>query len=218
MSAPVGARQVTVAAERLRRWLDGFAERHGTVHADFPAPTGRPAGPPAGTDTVHLEGADGAQAWIEVPFPPLVGATLDALVDHVELPRRIGVLLVRRAGYAAGLFAGAQLLTSKVGSTYVQGTTKAGGWSQQRYARRRANQADAAFADAADAAARILGGSALDALVAGGDRDAVRSVLADKRLSHLTPTGPWLQVKDPKLRILEATPAQFRAVRVSLDP
>ena len=36
---------------------------------------------------------------------------------------------------------GATLESSKVDSSYVQGTTKAGGWSQQRYARRRANQA-----------------------------------------------------------------------------
>ena len=69
----------------------------------------------------------------------------------------------------------------------MQGGTKAGGWSQQRYARRRANQAGAAFADAADAAARVLLDPArpLDALVPGGDRDAVRAVLADRRLRGL---------------------------------
>jgi len=142
-----------------------------------------------------------------------------ALVAHAARERLVAVVLVRRGGHAAGLFRGAELIASKVGSSYVQGTTKAGGWSQQRYARRRANQADAAFADAADAAAKVLGGARPEALVAGGDRDAVRAVLADRRLAHLPgPSGPWLTVKDPKLRVLAATPEQFRAVRIRLDP
>ncbi len=128
------------------------------------------------------------------------------------------MLLVRRGGHAIGVFEGAALVASKVDSRYVQGTTKAGGSSQKRYARRRANQATASFADAADIAARILGGERLDALVAGGDREAVRAVLADPRLSQLKPTGPWLEVKDPKLKVLAATPEQFRAVRIRLDP
>ena len=195
-------RVVSVAAERLERWLAGFAERHGDVTTT------------AGPDEVALVGADGDRAWLEVPFPPLTGD----LVEHVLRPRRVGVLLVRRGGYAAGVFEGTRLLASKVGSSYVQGTTKAGGWSQQRYARRRANQADAAFAEAADVAARVLGGAELDGFVAGGDRDAVRAVLADRRLAHLEPSGPWLEVKDPKLKILAAMPERFRAVRIRLEP
>jgi hypothetical protein len=167
-------------------------------------------------DTVLLTGADGARAWLEVPFPPLAGE----LADHAERDRRIGVLLVRRGGHAAGVFEGGRLVTSKVGSAYVQGTTKAGGSSQQRYARRRANQATAAFAEAADVAARVLADETLDALVTGGDRAAVRSVLADRRLKHLEPlvAERWLAVKDPRLRVLAATPEQFLAVRIRLDP
>ncbi|HVU92378.1 MAG TPA: acVLRF1 family peptidyl-tRNA hydrolase [Jatrophihabitans sp.] len=195
-------RRVTVAAERLERWLAGFEERHGGVTLT------------PGPDTVELLGADGDRAWIDVPFPPLTGD----LVEHVRRPRRVGVLLVRRGGFAAGVFDGTRLLASKVGSSYVQGTTKAGGWSQQRYARRRANQASAAFAEAADAAVRVLARERLDALVAGGDRDAVRAVLADRRLAGLEPSGPWLEVKDPKLKVLAATPEQFRAVPIRLEP
>jgi hypothetical protein len=191
-----------VAAERLERWLAGFEERHGGVTVT------------PGPDTVELLGADGDRAWIDVPFPPLAGD----LVEHVRRSRRVGVLLVRRGGFAAGVFEGTRLLASKVGSSYVQGTTKAGGWSQQRYARRRANQASAAFAEAADAAVRVLAGERLDALVAGGDRDAVRAVLADRRLAGLEPSGPWLEVKDPKLKVLAATPEQFRAVPIRIEP
>jgi hypothetical protein len=158
---------------------------------------------------------------IEVPFPPLDGTRLADLLVHVKRPRRVGVLLVRRGGHAAGVFIGATLESSKVGSSYVQGTTKAGGWSQQRFARRRANQASAAFAEAADVAVRILAAAHLDAVVVGGDKEAVRSVLADRRLQRLESlvTGPWLNVKDPKLRVLSAMPEQFLAVRIAVtDP
>jgi hypothetical protein len=116
------------------------------------------------------------------------------------------------------VFDGPDLVASKVGSSYVQGGTKAGGWSQQRFARRRANQASAAFAEAADVAARVLAGEHLDALVAGGDREAVRAVLADRRLAHLQPVGRWLEVKDPKLKVLASMPEQFRSVHIRLDP
>ncbi|SHH54111.1 hypothetical protein SAMN05443575_4035 [Jatrophihabitans endophyticus] len=205
-SPPADARRVTVAPERLERWLTGFRERHGETEETV------------GPDRVELVGADGDRAWLDVPFPPLVGDTVGDLVAHATRSRRVGVLLVRRGGYAAGVFDGTALISSKVGSSYVQGGTKAGGWSQQRYARRRANQAEAAFATAADGAAGVLAGAALEAVVAGGDREAVRAVLADRRLAHLDPTGPWLEVKDPRRRVLEATPEQFRAVRISLVP
>jgi hypothetical protein len=167
---------------------------------------------------VTLTARDGANAVIEVPFPPLDGRRIADLLVHVKKQRRIGVLLVRRGGYAAGVFEGDRLVSSKVGSSYVQGTTKAGGSSQKRYARRRANQASHAFAEAADVAARILGETDLDALVLGGDRPAVRGVLADRRLQHLEAlvTGPWLEVKDPRLRVLAATPEQFMAARISI--
>ena len=81
-------RVVTVAAERLERWIAGFTERHGETTTT------------AADDVVELVGADGDRAWVEVPFPPLTGD----LVEHVLRPRRIGVLLVRRGGYAAGVF------------------------------------------------------------------------------------------------------------------
>src|SRR4249919_3054450 len=122
------ARQVVAGADRLQRWIDGFAERHGAAVTDL-SPT-----------EVHLSGADEAQAWLTVPFPPLsADADLDGFVAHVTRRRRVGVLLVQRGGYAVGVFDGSDLAASKTGSSYVQGLTKAGGWSQQRFARRRAN-------------------------------------------------------------------------------
>jgi hypothetical protein len=121
-----------------------------------------------------------------------------------------------------GLFVGDELVASKVDSSYVQGTTRAGGWSQQRYARRRANQAQASFADAADTCARVLlpRVAELDALICGGDRTAIEAVLADRRLAPLAALRqpPLLTGPDPRLRVLQATPEQFRTVQVTLDP
>jgi Actinobacteria/chloroflexi VLRF1 release factor len=213
---PGDARHITVPAARLERWLSGYVANHGVPHARL------------ADDTVRLESADAARAWLTVPFPPLADvspdALLDALVEHVGRARRVGVLLVRRGGYAVGIFAGAELVASKVDSSYVQGTTKAGGWSQKRYSRRGDNQASAAFQEAADTAARLLAppsvAAGLDALVIGGDRRAIDTVLADPRLAALRPITqePLLQVPDPRLRVLQATPEQFRAVRIALHP
>jgi Actinobacteria/chloroflexi VLRF1 release factor len=207
LSAP---RVVTVGVDRLGRWIDGFADRHG------------PFVPDVSSDTVVLTASDGSTATIEVPFPPLTGARVTDLIVHARRDRRIGVLLVRRAGFAVGVFMGATLQTSKVGSSYVQGTTKAGGWSQQRYARRRDNQATAAFAQAADQAVRILlpAASRIEALFCGGDRKAVDATLADERLAVLRPlvANVFFAVPDPRLRVLQALPEQFLAVRIQLDP
>jgi len=203
---------VSVPADRLARWLDGFAQRHGPTTAT------------ADATEVALVGADAARAWLAVPFPPLptTDDPLAALIAHVTRVRTIGVLLVRRRAHAVGVFVGADLVTSKVDSSYVQGTTRAGGWSQQRYARRRANQAQAAFADAADTCARVLlpRAAGLEALICGGDRTAVDAVLADPRLRALPALRqePFLTVPDPRLRVLQGTPEQFRAVRITLDP
>jgi len=133
------------------------------------------------------------------------------------------VLLVRRGGFAVGVADGARLVASKVGTRYVQGRTKAGGWSQQRYARRRDAQASSAFAAAADATANVLLPRLgdLDGLVTGGDRAAVRSVVADARLKALgdLPQGRFLAVPDPRKRVLEEAVRRARAVVVDVyDP
>ena len=69
----------------------------------------------------------------------------------------LGIILVRRGGYAVGLAHGDRLTAHKVGTRYVQSRTAAGGWSQQRFARRRANQADGLVGAVAEHAVRLLG-------------------------------------------------------------
>src|SRR5205807_4233163 len=118
---------------------------------------------------------DGAVAECHpAPGAPLAH-DLDDLVAQSLAERRIGLLLARRGGVAVGIAAGDALEVSKVDSRYVQGRTAAGGWSQQRFARRRENQARAAATDAADLAVRLLlpAVDRLAAVVTGGDRRTV---------------------------------------------
>jgi hypothetical protein len=101
----------------------------------------------------------------------------------------------------------------KIGQRHVQGRTKAGGQSQQRFARRRRNQAVAAYEAAADHAARILRPGPV---VAGGDRTAVAEVLADPRLRGLHVVEPWLAVPDPRRSVLDGAVVDARSVRVEV--
>jgi hypothetical protein len=202
-------RIVSVGPERLERWLAGFGERHGVISYDVTP------------ERLTAFAEDGSVARIDVPFGPLADLSPAGLIAHVLADRRLGVLLVRRGGHGAGVFAGGRLVASKVGSRHVQGTTKAGGWSQQRYARRRDNQAREAFAAAAEVAARIFTPARLDVLVCGGDRKAVDTVLEDHRLKDLVPLvrPPFLGVADPRQKVLEQAGVDARAIRIELtDP
>jgi len=214
VASPATPRRVEVAAERLSGWLDRFAERNGAVSWD------------AGPARVTVRAANGAVAVCEVPFPPLevgTAALYGGLVAHVLTERLVGVLLVRKGGYAAGVFRGTALLSSKVGSRLVQGRSAAGGSSQQRFARRRENQAKRAYGAAADTAVRVLLPeiARLQAVVLGGDRRAVDLTLEDPRLAPLRRlvVGRLLVVSDPRQRILITTPELFRAVHIEItDP
>ena len=78
-----------------------------------------------------------------------------ARFDHTPMV----VVLVRRGGFAVAVVVDGRMVVHKVGSRHVQSRTAAGGWSQQRFARRRANQADALVEAVAEHLARILGES-----------------------------------------------------------
>jgi hypothetical protein len=205
-------RWVSVDAARLEGWLSRFETRHGST---------RWAAEPS---VVTVTAEDGAQAECRVPFPPLVvepDVPYGGLVAHAVRDRRVGVLLVRLGGHAAGVFDGPRLVRSKVGSRQVHGRSAAGGWSQQRFARRREGQVKVALAAAADVAAAVLApeAGALDAVVLGGDRRALESVLADVRLQPLVPlvVEPRLDVPDPRLKVLQGTPSLFRTVRIRVS-
>lgn len=183
---------VLVPRERFERWVLNFRGGHG--------PTA------LGVADGALTGAaeDGSTFTARLPY----GAAYAGLPDEATFALGLqpaaewGVLLVRKGGFAVARLAGAAIGESKVGQRHVQGRTKAGGQSQQRFARRRDNQARQAYEAAADHAARVLGTGTLP-VVAGGDHAAVEEVLADPRLRRVRVVGPWLAVPDPRRGVLE---------------
>jgi Actinobacteria/chloroflexi VLRF1 release factor len=201
------ARTVLVPPGRVVRWCENFESRHGG--ASYAVVDG----------ALRLVGADGATAELRPPFDrEYAGAPSPAmLVAATEPPASWGVLLVRKGGFAVARLSGQGLVEHKIGQRHVQGRTKAGGQSQQRFARRRDNQARAAYEAAADHAARILGGS-LVALVTGGDRSAVDTVLEDVRLRQAgrVRTSLWLPVPDPRRAVLDQAIDDARSVVATL--
>lgn len=201
------ARTVLVPRERVVRWFENFSERHG------------PARLSVLDGALHAAADDGSAVVARLPFgEPYAGpADPSALAAAVATPRRWGVLLVRKGGFAVALVVDGLVADSKTGQRHVQGRTKAGGQSQQRFARRRDNQARQAYQAAADHAARILTGD-LAALVCGGDRPAVEQVLEDARLRGLSllRVEPWLAVPDPRRAVLDQAVADARSVAVTV--
>ncbi|MGC4111852.1 MAG: acVLRF1 family peptidyl-tRNA hydrolase [Nocardioides sp.] len=197
--------QVLVPSERLVRWVENFGTRHGTTTYDV-------------EDGALLgSAADGSTFAARLPFEGTYDgpADLGAFADAVLPAPAWGVLLVRKGGFAVARLAGAQLAEHKIGQRHVQGRTKAGGQSQQRFARRRDNQARQAFEAAAEHAVRILGGVAMP-VVTGGDHAAVDEVLADPRLRRLSVVSPWLAVPDPRRSVLDAAIADALSVCVDV--
>ncbi len=195
--------RVLIPAVRVERWFLNFEGRHG------------PATYAVEEGALQALASDGASARAVLPFDrSYAGAASPAgLAAAVRSPDRWGVLLVRKGGFAVARLAGDELVEHKVGQRHVQGRTKAGGQSQQRFARRRDNQARQAYEAAAEHAARILGQVALP-VVTGGDHAAVDEVLADPRLRRLVATGPWLAIPDPRRAVLDAAIADARSVRI----
>jgi hypothetical protein len=195
---------VLVPRERFVRWVANFRARHGTTTLVV--------------DGGALAGAAGDGSTFTARLP--LGAAYDGPADEAAFADAVrpvgvwGVLLVRKGGFAVARLDGDALVESKVGQRHVQGRTKAGGQSQQRFARRRDNQARQAYEAAADHAARIL---TPGPVVTGGDRAAVDEVLADARLAGLRVVGPWLAVPDPRRDVLTQAVADGSSAVVEVD-
>jgi hypothetical protein len=196
---------VLVPPTRFGRWVDNFRGRHGD--ATLSVRDGALCG----------EAPDGSSFVARAPFDAAYAgdAEVDAFLGALEPPPLWGVLLVRKGGFAVARLGGRAIAEHKVGQRHVQGRTKAGGQSQQRFARRRDNQARQAYEAAAEHAARILGGHRIP-VVTGGDHAAVDEVLADARLSGLSPVSLWLSVSDPRRAVLDAAIADALSVRVEV--
>jgi hypothetical protein len=201
-AAAGGGKWVDVAPERLERWLANFENRHGAYREEG----------------LTLIAEDGASAAFGTPAGVPEMGTLAELIVQAHAPKRLGLLLARKGAVAVGVAQGAELVASKVDTHYVQGRTAAGGWSQQRFARRRVNQAKAAAADGAGIVGRLLLPEVrtLAALVTGGDRMAIDAILAAPQLAPVAALRAErvLDVPEPRHAVLVSAVAGARAVPV----
>ncbi|GAA0233708.1 acVLRF1 family peptidyl-tRNA hydrolase [Saccharothrix mutabilis subsp. mutabilis] len=208
-----GGRAVEVEPERLEGWFERFAARHGGVVATS-----------VGASSFVVTAVDGASASVSSAFGEFTpvgdsdGLALDALLTQALASRRIGLVLVRLGGHSVGVAVDGSVVTSTTDSRQVHGRNKAGGWSQQRFARRREGQARVALAAAADDVARVLVPvlDSLDAVVLGGDRQALDVLRADRRLAGVFALASprVLDVPEPRRAVLDEAARRARAVEI----
>lgn len=213
MASP-DTRVAFVSGGRLPGWVERFRASHGELREE-PDDAG-----------LRLLAADGATALLLPPWPDggRPGRGNDPVARLASLasqPRRLGLVLVRRGGYSVAVVSEGRVLAAKTGTRHVQSRTAAGGWSQQRFARRRANQADALVEAVAEHAARIFADHSVEYLAPGGDRSLAEQVLAEpvlKRYAALVRL-PFLDVPDPRAAVLKKAAADACAVRIMVtDP
>lgn len=162
--------KILLSGDRLYRWVANFEKNHGPVSLQA-------------NGTLTGEAEDGASFIISLPFdrPYHGGAAVADFLAANEPPPSWGLLLARKSGFVVARLLGNELDGHKVARRHVQGRTKAGGQSQQRFARRRDNQAKAVHTSAAGHAHELL--SDVSELVLGGDRFAVEQILSLARIN-----------------------------------
>ncbi|SDJ77391.1 hypothetical protein SAMN05216555_11680 [Arthrobacter cupressi] len=208
------SRTAVVPAARFAGWVERFAASHGEVREE-PHDGG-----------LLLRASDGATALLRAPWPddgrPGRGADgVQRLVSLASQERKIGLILVRRGGFAVGVASGGKLLASKTGSRYVQSRSAAGGSSQQRFARRRENQADALTSAVATHAEAVFAGHAVEYLLPGGDAALAAAVFADPALRGYAQRSklPFMAVPDPNATVLRRAAADACSLRIVVtDP
>ncbi|MTD13778.1 hypothetical protein GIS00_07450 [Nakamurella sp. YIM 132087] len=209
--APGGGIVVEIPPERVVGWINRFAGRNDGIDEI------------TGDDNaLALAGGDGTTASIAVPFPPMAlghREPVEALLDHIASLGTVGLILVRGGAHSIGIAREGVVLASSTDRKYLQGRTAAGGWSQQRYARRRGNQLTFSLEHAASLAARVLlDGPPIDALVVAGDSGAITTVLADRRLAPLLPLPrrTFGDIPEPRRAVLDDIAARSLHVEITV--
>jgi hypothetical protein len=213
-----GGRAVDVAPDRLEGWYARFAVRNEGVRSTEFTP-----------DAVKVTAYNGVVAIATVPFGPLDvdgaagvedGLAVGPLVEHALTSRRIALLLVRLGGHSVGIARGGEIVQSRTDRHLVHGRSAAGGWSQQRFARRREGQARQALRAAADDAFEVLVPqlSEVDAVVLGGDRRALEELRDDRRLAPLFDRAEprVLDIVEPRRTVLDDAAERAIAVEITL--
>jgi len=204
-------RTVLVPAGRVVRWFENFATRHGGATVSV------------ADGALRGQGEDGSVAEATLPWGREYDGPADpaAFAVQVDQPVHWGLLIVRKGGFAVAGGTTPTPTLHKVGHRHVQGRSKAGGWSQQRFARRREGQARVAFEAASDHAVRILvdGLGRVDALCCGGDHAAVEAVLSDPRLAQVAARriDRWVNAGEPNADVLTQAVADAWSASIRID-
>lgn len=211
--APGGGVVVEVEPARITGWVNRFAARNDGITVLDVEP-----------DAVRLTGGDGTTATLTVPFGPLAPRDrepVEALLHHLSGLGTAAVILYRGGAHCMGLCRDGAVLASSTDRTYLQGRTAAGGWSQQRYARRRGNQKDAAVERATDLAVRVLLVDPVpDVLVLGGERGGLAAILDDPRLAPLRelPRREFPDIPEPRRVVLDEIAGRLTTVEITVRP
>ena len=201
-----------IGRENVRKRLASLEGREGrTTYAD---------------GAVRIELADEALV-VRPPFglaqeAEYASVQLAPLFDALAKDYVVGVVLVRLGGYAIGVFDGERLAASKVGSRFVKGRHKKGGYSANRFQRRREGQAQALIAKAAEVAVETLEPwrGRIEFVAFGGDQAAITSVL------RASPQLHWLReralarffpVAEPRQKVLERLPYDLYSAEFSTE-
>ena len=200
-----GGRAVEVEPERVQGWIGRFADRHGAVEVRV------------AEHEVEITAVDGATAT----FATRGGTSLEEVVENLTRPRRIGLVLVRLGGHSVGVAFGGKVEVSATDRKQVHGRIRAGGWSQQRFARRREGQARVALQAAADDVFRVLVPrlAQLDGVVLGGDWQALDVLRNDRRLRDVFSMAEdrVLDVPEPRRTVLDEAAERARCVEIVIQ-
>lgn len=183
-----------VPAGRLHGWVERFSSAHGGC--DTLTDT---------DDGVRLDMSDGTFAVLSPPWPddgrPGKGHDLlHRLVSLASQERTMGIVLVRRGGYAVGVALSGKLQAHKCGGKHVQPK----------------KNNIAIISKAAEDCSRVFSANTFEYLATGGDRELVKAVLSEPALRAyaLRPRIDPLQVAEPNMAVLSKAAADFASIRV----
>ncbi|GAA5229674.1 Vms1/Ankzf1 family peptidyl-tRNA hydrolase [Arthrobacter cryoconiti] len=178
--------------------LDGWVERFSSAHGGCDTLTDT-------DDGVRLNMKDGTLAVLSPPWPddgrPGKGPDLlHRLVSLASQERTMGIVLMRRGGYAIGVASSGKLQAHKCGGKHAQPK----------------KNNSTLILKAAEDGSRVFSANTFEYLATGGDRELVKAVLSESvlRAYTLRPRIDPLQVGEPNLAVLSKAAADFASIRV----
>lgn len=173
------------------------------------------------SDTGSVLFADGRELTIIVPPFPVEDAIdyselyVRPLVELLERPRTVAVLLLRRGGFSVGFFRGSAVADSKTDQRFVKNRHRKGGQSQRRFDRIREKQVHELFAKACAEAREKLEPyeQEIEYVFFGGDRHTLQDFRKEcsyfERFGDRVMSRVLLVAGDPRRESLDAAPREI---------